>query len=248
MINIKTKEEVKVIREGGRILAEIVNQLKERVVPGIATEELNTLAEELISKNKVKPSFKNYKGFPKALCVSINEVIVHGIPSEYILKEGDIATLDLGVLHKGFHTDMAITVPVGSVSSDILRLIRETKKALKRGIKKIRPGNTIGDVENTIGRHIERSGFSIIEGLCGHGIGRSVHEEPQILNYGKRRSGPKIREGMVFCLEPMLSMGSKEIAPSGDGMGIKTADNSLSAQFEHTVAVTENGSIVVTEL
>jgi methionyl aminopeptidase len=245
---LKSKKEIEIIREGGKILAEIMEEVKKKSLLGVTTQSLNILAEKLIKEKGGTPSFKNYKGFPAALCTSVNEVIVHGIPSEYILKDGDILSLDLGVCYKGFHTDMAITFPIGCVEGETLRLIRETKKALKRGIKKTKIGNTLGDIGNTIERHVKKSGFTTVEGLCGHGIGREVHEDPQVLNEGKRGKGMPLEVGMVFCIEPMLTMGSKEITPSGDGMGIKTFDNSLSAHFEHTLALTENGVLVLTEL
>lgn len=245
---LKTKQEIETIREGGKILAEIMGKVKEKAVSGVTTQSLNVFAEKLIKEKKGVPSFKGYKGFPAALCTSVNEVVVHGVPSEYILKEGDVLSLDLGLYYKGFHTDMAITFPIGNVEGEVLRLIRETKKALKRGIKKTKVGNTLGDVGNTIERHVKKSGFQTVEGLCGHGIGKEIHEDPQILNEGKRGKGIPLEVGMVFCIEPMLSMGRKEIVPSGDGMGIKTLDNSLSAHFEHTLALTEKGVLVLTEL
>jgi methionyl aminopeptidase len=245
---LKSKKEIETIREGGKILAEIMEELKNKAISGVTTQSLNDFAEKLIEKKGGTPSFKSYKGFPAALCTSVNEVIVHGVPSQYILKDGDILSLDLGFYYKGFHTDMAVTIPIGNVEGEALRLIRETKKALKRGIKKTRIGNTLGDVGNTIERHVKKSGFITVEGLCGHGIGKEIHEEPQILNEGKRGKGMPLEIGMVFCIEPMLSMGSKEITQSGDGMGIKTFDNSLSAHFEHTLALTEKGVMVLTEL
>lgn len=248
MISIKTPEEIKIMAEGGKILAEIIKELERQVKPGIATRELNRVAETLILKSGGKPSFKNYKGFPAALCVSINEEIVHGIPSSRILKEGDIISLDLGICHKGYHTDMAITLPVGKVSPEVQRLIRATKKTLKRGIKKIRPGNTFGDIGNTIQRYVEGQGFNVVRDLCGHGIGKKIHEEPQVLNYGKRKTGPEIKEGMVFCLEPMVTAGEWHLKKSKDGYGFETKDGSLSAHFEHTLAVTKKGTEVLTDL
>ena len=245
---LKSKQEIEIMREGGKILAEIMKEVKKKAVSGVTTQSLNTFAEKLIKEKRGAPSFKNYKGFPAALCTSVNEVIVHGVPSGYILKEGDVLSLDLGFYYKGFHTDMAVTFPIGDVEGETLRLIRETKKALKRGIKKTKIGNTLGDIGNTIERHVKKSGFVIVEGLCGHGIGREVHEEPQILNEGKRGKGMPLEVGMVFCIEPMLSRGSKEITASEDGIGIKTFDNSLSAHFEHTLAITEKGVLVLTEL
>ncbi len=245
---LKSEKEIAVMREGGMILAEIIKETKEKAVPGVTTLFLNDYAENLILKKKGKPSFKGYKNFPAALCTSVNEVIVHGIPSSYVLKESDILSLDLGFYYKGFHTDMAVTFPIGRVNGEALRIVRETKKALKRGIKKTREGNTLGDVGNTIQRHAEKSGFSIMQGLCGHGIGREIHEDPQVFNEGKRRKGAEIVKGMVFCIEPMFSTGKAEIKEAEDKTAIKTADGSLSAHFEHTVAITEKGTVVLTEL
>ena len=247
-IEIKNEQEIKIMKEGGKILALIMEKLGEEVNPGIATKELNELAESLILKHGGRCSFKGYQGFPACLCVSVNEEIVHSIPSERVLKEGDIVSLDLGFFYKGYHTDMAITLPVGRIDPEAARLLRITKKALKRGIKKALPGNTFGDVGNTIQRCAESQGFGVVRELCGHGIGKEIHQDPQILNYGKRRSGPEIKEGMVFCLEPMLTMGDWKIEKTEDGYGFRTIDRSLSAHFEHTVAVTKNGVKILTLL
>ncbi len=246
MTILKTEEEISVIREGGKMLGGIMKELKSKVSPGVKTKELDFLAEKLIRENGGTPSFKNYQGFPATLCTSVNEVIVHGTPSEYLLKEGDILSLDIGMFYKGFHTDMAVTVPVGEVDGDGLRLIRTAKKALKRGISKTREGNTLGDIGNTISRYITKSSFSVVEGLCGHGIGKDIHEDPQVLNEGRRGKGEKIVEGMVFCIEPMVSAGSSQIKKTPSG--IATADGSLSSHFEHTLAVTKNGVIIITDL
>jgi len=246
MITIKSKEEIQIMKEGGKILANVLKEVSKLAKPGVTTKELDRAAEALILKYG-KPSFKGYEGFPACLCTSINEEIVHVIPSDRVLKEGDIVSLDSGVFYKGFHTDMAITVPVGKISLEAQRLIRDTKKALKRGIKKIRPGNTIGDVSNTIQRYIESQGFGLVRELCGHGIGKNVHEEPQIPNYGKRGTGPKLAEGMVICLEPMLTAGDWKIKKAKDGYGFQTKDGSLSAHFEQTIAVKKDGCEVLTE-
>ena len=248
MIPIKTPEEIKIMAEGGKMLAEIMKELEKQVRPGITTKELDKLAEELILKSGGKPSFKGYNGYPAVLCASVNEEIVHAVPSDRILKEGDIFSLDLGVLYRGFHTDMAITVPVGKIDLEVARLIRAGKKAIKRGIKKIRPGNTIGDIGNTVQRYVESQGFNAVRDLCGHGIGKSVHEEPQILNYGKRHKGLEIKEGMVLCLEPMITAGDWRIKKTKDGFGYQTVDGSLSCHFEHTIVVTKDGNKILTEL
>lgn len=244
MIKIKNQKEVDIIREGSKILADILLKLKDKVVPGVTTAELNMLAESMIFDCGGIPSFKGYGGFPAAICTSINEEIVHGVPSDKRLQDGDILSIDIGLFYKGFHSDTAITVAVGEVAPEIVRLIRVTKKALKRGLKKVRPGNTFGDIGNTIQRYVESQGFTVIEGLCGHGIGRELHEEPEVLNTGKRRSGPEIKKGMVFCIEPMVSNGGAEIEKVG--LTFKTKDNSLSAHFEHTVTVTDEGFEVLT--
>lgn len=253
MIPIKTKKEIEIMAEGGQILAKIMKELTKKVRPGITTKELDQLAERLILKAGGKCSFKGYKEdslsspFPACLCTSINEELVHVPPSERVLKDGDILSLDLGLFYKGFHTDMAITLPVGKVKPEVLRLIRVTKKALKRGLKKVKPGNTFGDIGNAIQRYVESQGFNVVRDLCGHGIGKNLHEEPKVLNYGKRQKGEVIKEGMVFCLEPMVTMGSWQIKKTKDGFGYQTADGSLCAHFEHTVAVLKNGCRILTE-
>ena len=247
MITIKTPEEIEIMREGGKILAKIMKELESKVAPGIITKELDRVAEDLVFRYGAKPSFKNYQGFPAALCTSINEELVHCVPSERKLKQGEIVSLDLGILYKGFHTDMAKTVPVGKISAEAQRLIRITKKALKRGIKKVRPGNTFGDIGNTIQRYVEGQGYNVVRDLCGHGIGREIHEDPQVLNYGKRRTGPELVQGMTFCIEPMVTVGDWKIKKAKDNYGFQTSDNSLCAHFEHTLAVTKTGCEVLTE-
>ncbi len=255
MISIKTPEEISIMTKGGKILAKIMKELEKMVRPGITTKELDRLAESLILKSGGKCSFKGYKDdgytaipFPTCLCTSINEEIVHVAPSDRILKEGDIISLDLGIFYQGFHCDMAMTLPVGKISFEAQRLVRVTKKALKLAIKKVRPGNTLGDIGNTIQRYIESQGFNVVRDLCGHGIGRELHEEPKILNYGKRHTGPEIKEGMVFCLEPMVMMGDWHIKRTKNGFGYETQDGSLSAHLEHTVAVRNNGCQILTSL
>ncbi len=245
---LKNKKEIAIMTEGGKILAEIMLKTKEQAVAGVTTKQLNSFAEQLIKEKKGKPSFKGYNNFPASICTSVNEVLVHGVPSDYILRDGDILSLDIGFLYNGFHTDMAITFAIGDVSDETSRLIRETRKALKRGIKKTRQGNTLGDIGNTIMRYVDKSGFFVADGLCGHGIGRDVHEEPQVLNTGKRRKGAALEVGLVFCIEPMLIIGDSKIEYCKDDIGIKSANNLLCAHFEHTLALTESGVKVLTEL
>jgi len=247
MIGIKTPEEIEIMAEGGKILARIMKELEKKVRPGITTKELDRLAENLIFKSGGKCSFKGHQGFPACLCTSTNEEIVHVVPSDRVLAEGDIISLDLGIQYLGFHADMAITVTVGKVEPETARLIRVTKKALKRGIKKVRPGNTIGDIGNTIQRYVESQGFNVVRDLCGHGIGKEIHEEPQILNFGKRKSGPEIKEGMVLCLEPMVTVGDWKLKKTKDNCGYETKDGSLSCHFEHTIAVTKDGAKILTQ-
>lgn len=247
MVTIKTLEEIKIIAEGGKILAKIMKELEKIVKPGISTRELDKVAEDLVLRFGGQCSFKGYEGFPACLCTSVNEQIVHGVPSNGILKKGDIIGLDLGILYGGFHTDMAITVAVGKVSPQIRKLIRVTKKALKIGIKKAKPGNTFGDVGNAIQKYVEKQGFGVVRELCGHGIGREVHEDPKILNYGQKETGPEIKEGMVFCIEPMVTVGHWKLKESDDGFGYETEDGSLTCHFEHTIAATKNGPQVLTK-
>jgi len=248
MISIKSEEEIKIMREAGRILATALRGIEKIVKPGITTLELDMAAEALVLSQGAKPAFKGHEGFPYSLCASINENIVHGYPSKYVLKDGDIIGLDLGVLYKGYYSDMAITVPVGKVSFEAKRLINVTKKSLRLGIKKVKPGNTIGDIGNTIQRLVESQGFGVVRSLCGHGIGKELHEDPKIPNFGKRRGGETLKEGMVICIEPMVTAGDYNLKKSVDGYGLATKDNSLSAHFEHTIAVTKFGARILTEL
>ncbi len=248
MITLKTPEEIQIIKEGGKILSATLKALEKMTKPGVTTIELDRAAEALIlSHAGAKPAFKGYEGFPYTLCVSVNENIVHGYPSNYVVKNGDLVKLDLGVLYKGFNTDSAITVAVGDVSYEAKRLINVTKKSLRLGIKKAKIGNTIGDIGNTVQRFIEDQGFGVVRDLCGHGIGKTVHEDPKIPNYGKRQSGAPLVEGMVICIEPMVTMGDYTLRQSDDGYGYATRDNSLSAHFEHTIAITKSGPKILTD-
>ena len=248
-ISIKTPQEIEIMAKGGKILAKILDELKKEVRVGIPTLELENKAKELMKNYGVKPAFLGYEGYPAALCTSVNDVIVHELPSSHrILQEGDIISLDFGIKYQGLFTDMAITVPVGNINEEAKRLMMVTRKALKRAIKKTRPGNTVGDIGNTIQRYVEKQGFYIIRELCGHGIGKDLHEEPQVLNYGKRHKGVKLRAGMVICIEPMVAIGTSQIKKTKDGYGFATKDGSLSAHFEHMIAVTKTGHRVLTEL
>ncbi len=268
MISIKTPEEIKIMQEGGKILAEIMKKLEKEVRPGIATKELDRLAESLIScppkpwakEGEIRCSFKGYAGFPSCLCTSVNEEIVHALPSGRILKEGDIISLDLGILYKGFHNDMAVTVPVGKINDNVKKLLKVTKESLELAIKKVKPGNQLGDISRAVQKYVEGQGFGVVRELCGHGIGKKVHEDPEILNsvtpdktmvdkVGYTNAGKvELQEGMVLCIEPMVTVGDWHIKKSKDGFGFETKDGSLSAHFEHTIAVTKDGHKVLTEL
>jgi len=247
-ILIKTEQEIEIMAQAGQILAQVMKETAVRAKPGVKTKELDSFAQALILKRKARPGFKDYNNFPASVCACVNEELVHCVPAERELKQGDIVSLDMGVLFQGYYSDMAVTVPVGEVNPEALRLIRTTKKALKRGIKKIRPGLTFGDIGNTIQRYVESQGYSVVRDLTGHGIGKDLHEDPEIPNYGKRKTGPVIKQGMVFCLEPMVSAGDWQIKRTKDGHGFQTKDSSLCAHFEHTIAVTSREVIVLTEL
>jgi len=233
--------------EGGKILARVLKEVAAMAKPGIATLALDKAAEALILAAGAKPAFKGYEGFPYSLCVSVNDVVVHGFPSNYQLKDGDIVGLDLGVLWKGYNTDMAVTVPIGEVSFEAARLMQVTKKALRLGIKKARAGVTTGDIGNTIQRFVEDQGYGVVRDLQGHGIGKEVHEDPGVPNYGDRHKGTVLKEGMVICIEPMITIGTWQIKKAKDGYGFATRDGSLAAHFEHTLVVTKDGCKVLTE-
>lgn len=236
------------MKEGAKILAQVFKEVEKKVKPGATTLELDRAAEALILFHGAKPAFKGYDGFAYSLCASVNENVVHGLPSGYILKEGDVIGLDLGVLYKGYYSDMAITVPVGKVPFEVKRLLDVAKKSLRLGIKKSKPGNTVGDIGNTIQRFVEDQKFGVVRDLCGHGIGKNLHEDPKIPNFGKRKSGEKLKEGMVICIEPMVTMGDYNLKKSKDGYGFSTKDNSFAAHFEHTILITEKEAIVLTKI
>jgi methionyl aminopeptidase len=253
VIPIKTKEEIEIMREGGKLLAGIMKQISESAKPGIKTKELDKLARELIESVGAKPAFLNYGGFPASLCVSINEEVVHGVPSERELKQGDVLSLDLGLIYKGFVADMAVTIPVlgdmnyedwAKVTPDTARLIETTKAALNIGIKQIKAGSKLGRVSSAIQSTVEKQGFGVIREMVGHGVGRNLHEEPQIPNYGDQTDGPVLEEGMVLAIEPMVSMGDWQLKKNGQVYC--TRDGSIAAHFEHTVAVTKDGPEILT--
>lgn len=250
MINIYNLEEIEIMQQGGKILAKIIKQLIKKAKIGITTEYLNKVAEDLIFSYGAKPAFKGYNGYPSALCASLNEQIVHGIPSQRILEKGDVLTLDLGIKYKNFYTDSATTIIIGKVDKKIKKLISVTKKALEIGIKKARPGNYLEDISLAIQQHAEKNGFNAVRELCGHGIGKHLHEDPQVLNYiGEIPLSEKLKlkTGMVLALEPMFVTGDWRIEKGDDGFVYKSIDNSISAHFEHTIAITKRGAKILTK-
>ncbi|RJQ14611.1 type I methionyl aminopeptidase [Candidatus Parcubacteria bacterium] len=248
MLRTKKPEEIEKLKIGGKILAKILDALVRLVKPGIATFELEKAAQEFIKEAKCKPSFLWYNGYPAALCVSVNEVVVHGLPSERVLKDGDIISLDLGLWYEGLAVDAALTVPVGKISKEAKNLINATREALRVAIKKTKAGIKTGDLGFFIEESITKNGFKVVRELVGHGVGYEVHEEPQIPNFGTPGSGVVLPKNLVIALEPMAAVGSADIKLDDDGFGYKTKDASLSAHFEVTVAVTPKGSDVLTPI
>ncbi len=246
MIELKTPREIEIIRKNGRILAQTLKLLEERIQPGIKTDELDRLAEEFIRKQGGYPAFKGYREYPNSICVSIDEEIVHGIPGERIIQEGQIVSVDVGVLKDGYYADAACTYPVGEITDEAKKLIQVTRQALENAIGSVKAGKHLSDVSYVIQSFVERNGFSVVRDLVGHGIGKKMHEEPQIPNYGMPGEGVVLKTGMVLAIEPMVNAGTHEILTKDDKWTIVTSDGSLSAHFEHTVAVTENGARVLT--
>ena len=246
MIIIKSDKEIELMREAGEIVAYVLQELEKKVQPGVAGRELNKYAEKLILEKGAAPIFKGHQGFPAAICVSVNEVIVHGIPTERELKEGDIVSLDVGVKYKGYCGDAAITLPVGKISREAKRLLEITRKALFRAIKQAKVGNHLSDISWAVQSFVEKQGFSVIRKFVGHGIGKEIHEDPRIPNFGKPHQGAILEKGMVFCIEPMISAGNYEIEISSDGWTATTKDGSLSAHFEHMIAIRDGGAEILT--
>lgn len=245
-IVLKRPEQIRLMREAGKIVAEVLATLAETVRPGITTAELDRIAERIIRRHGAVPSFKGYRGFPASICVSVNEEVVHGIPGSRVLTEGDIAGIDVGARYRGYHGDATITVPVGRVSPEAEKLLRVCREALEIGIARAHAGRRLTDISHAIQQHVEAHGFSVIRNLYGHGIGRSLHEEPMLPHYGPPGQGPLLRPGMVITIEPMIAAGRPETRVLPDRWTVVTADGSLSAQFEHTVAITENGPEILT--
>jgi methionyl aminopeptidase len=247
VIVCKSPAEIERMRAANVLVADVLGELAALVVPGVTTAELDEAAERMVRAAGAEPAFKGYRGYPATLCASVNEQVVHGIPSARALVQGDIISLDMGVKLNGFYGDSAITVPVGRVSDDVLRLLAVTQEALERAIAQVRVGGRISDIGHAVQRHVEANGFSVVREFVGHGIGAALHEEPQIANYGVPGRGPRLAEGMVLAIEPMVNMGRPAVKVLADGWTAVTRDGSLSAHFEHTVAVTKNGPFVLTQ-
>lgn len=246
MIIGKSKREIEKMRASGRLVGQVLNRLREMVEPGITTLELDSFAEKMIRDAGALPTFKGYNGFPYSICASVNEQIVHGFPSSYKLKEGDIFSIDCGATLEGFVGDSATTVPVGKVSDEWLKLVRVTEECLERAIQKCHAGNHLGDIGWAVQEHAEGHGYSIVRDYVGHGIGRRMHEDPQIPNYGRPGLGPKIKNGYCFAIEPMVNLGTHYTKVLADGWTVVTMDGKPSAHVEHTIAITEDGPEVLT--
>lgn len=237
MIYYKNAADLEGIRKSGALLSKTHGEVAKLVKEGITTKELDKRAEEYIRDNGAVPSFYNYNGFPASLCISVNETVVHGIPGEYRLKSGDIVSIDCGVFMNGYHADCAYTYPVGEVSVEVIELLKVTKQSLYEGISQVATGKRIGDIGFAIQNYVQPRGFSVVRELVGHGVGKDLHEEPQVPNYGKRGSGTKIQNGMVLAIEPMINMGKRDVIHEADGWTIRTRDRKSSAHYEHTVAL-----------
>ena len=237
MVMPKTEEEIELMRENGMLVSRTLAEVGKRVAPGVTTAELNRVAETFIRDNGAVPSFLGYDGFPAALCMSVNDVVVHGFPSDYVLKEGDIVSVDCGTLYKGYNGDSAYTFPVGEVDAETLKLLKVTKASLYEGIKAAIDGNRVGDIGHAVQTYAESFGFGVVRELEGHGIGRRMHESPGVPNYGREGHGPKLKSGMTICIEPMITAGSKSVYLAKNGWAVHTVDHKNAAHYELTVVV-----------
>ncbi|MBC6697023.1 type I methionyl aminopeptidase [Hymenobacter puniceus] len=246
MIVYKTEEEIEFMRASAKVLAQAHGEVASIIREGITTRELDQRAEEFIRDNGGSPSFKGYNGFEYSLCISPNAVVVHGFPSDYTLKSGDIVSVDCGVLLNGYHADSAYTYPIGEVAPEVLQLLEETKKSLYLGIEQAVAGNRMGDISYAIQNHVEKQGYGVVRELVGHGIGKKLHERPDVPNYGKRGSGLKLQNGLTLAIEPMVNLGTKSVIQEKDGWTIRTKDFKPSAHFEHTVVVRKDKAEILT--
>jgi len=246
-IRIKNANEVDILRKAGKILSSIVVQLQGSLTSGMSTKDIDLRAEELVRKNKVIAAFKGYRGFPGVACISVNEAVVHGIPDKRIIKEGDIVSLDMGIIYEGYYSDTAVTVPIGNISPENRRLLDVTQDSLSRGIEQARVGNRLSDISFAVQSFVEMHGFSVVRDFVGHGIGQKLHEEPEIPNYGRPGQGPVLQEGMVFAIEPMVNVGTHRTKTLSDGWTVVTEDGKPSAHFEHTIVITSKGPEILTQ-
>jgi len=246
MVHLKTEEELQIIRESAQILGKAHGEVAKLIKPGVKTQKLDEVAEEFIRDHGGSPSFKNYNGFPSSLCISVNDVVVHGFPGKYELRETDIISVDCGVYFKGYHSDSAYTYPLEGASEETLLLLERTYDSLFRGIAEAKAGNRIGDVAFAIQSYVESFGYGVVRELVGHGVGKKLHEDPEVPNFGKRGKGVKIVPGMVFAIEPMINRGTKNVVQERDGWTIRTSDRKPSAHFEHMVAVHEDRTEILT--
>jgi methionyl aminopeptidase len=247
VIVCRSAEELERMREAGRLVGEVLTELAALVAPGVTTADLDVVAEQRIVRAGATPAFKGYHGYPATICASINDEVIHGIPSgRRVLNEGDVISIDVGAALGGYFGDSAITLPVGQVSEDAARLLRVTEESLYKAIERVRPGGRISDIGSAVQRHVETHGFSVVREFVGHGIGQQMHEEPQVPNYGEPGHGPRLAEGMVLAIEPMVNAGRPAVKVLADGWTAVTRDGSLSAHFEHTVAVTADGARILT--
>lgn len=246
MIYIKTAEEIERVRAACDLVGRTLGEMARWVAPGVTTLKLDTIAREFILDNGGKPSCLGYHGFPGTLCIEVNETVVHGFPSDYVLREGDIVGLDCVAELDGFHGDSCYTFAVGEISEATARLLKVTKESLYKGIEAAKAGQRIGDISNAIQTYCEHNGYSVVREMCGHGIGKSMHEDPEVPNYGRRGIGPLLKPGMCIAIEPMINLGSKNIVISGDGWQCRTKDRKPSAHFEHTIAITETEPDILT--
>jgi len=248
MIVLKSRPEIEKMRKSNAIVATILEELRKKIRPGVKTIELDRISEELALKKGARPAFKGYRGYPYSLCTSVNSEVVHGMPSERELKEGDIVSLDFGILNDGYYGDAAVTVPVGEITPGARKLLKITEEALYRGIAAVKAGNRIGDISSAIQGHVEAAGYSVVRDLVGHGIGKNLHEDPQVPNYGSGGRGIELKPGMVIAIEPMVNEGTYRVEILRDGWTVVTADGKLSAHFEHSVAITENGPVILSKI
>ena len=247
-IKIKSPHEIQILRDAGQILAEIISELRRSLTSGMTTADIDAVAEKLIADRKVKPAFKGYRGFPACACTSVNHQVVHGIPGDTVLNDGDIVSVDVGIIHNDFYSDTAFTAGMGTIDAELTRLLEVTEESLARGIAQARAGRHLSDISAAIQEFVEAQGFSIVRDFVGHGIGRNLHEEPEIPNFGSPNQGPILEEGMVFAIEPMVNIGNWKTRIAEDGWTVETADGKPSAHFEHSLVITAGDPEILTQL